>query len=48
VNSAVTGGGEYPNQDGFGWTNKVLVIYPHANDNVRGAAENQSSPAAVR
>jgi alpha,alpha-trehalase len=30
----VTGGGEYPNQDGFGWTNGVLrklfVIYPRA------------------
>jgi alpha,alpha-trehalase len=30
----VTGGGEYPNQDGFGWTNgvlrKLLVLYPEA------------------
>jgi len=29
-----TGGGEYPNQDGFGWTNgvlrKLLVVYPNA------------------
>lgn len=30
----VTGGGEYPTQDGFGWTNgvlrKLLVLYPEA------------------
>ncbi len=30
----VTGGGEYPTQDGFGWTNgvlrKLLVLYPNA------------------
>jgi alpha,alpha-trehalase len=30
----VTGGGEYPSQDGFGWTNgvlrKLLVLYPNA------------------
>ena len=25
VNSSATGGGEYPTQDGFGWTNGVLM-----------------------
>ena len=32
--SLVAGGGEYPNQDGFGWTNgvlrKLLAVYPPA------------------
>jgi alpha,alpha-trehalase len=32
--SLVTGGGEYPTQDGFGWTNgvlrKLLAVYPRA------------------
>ncbi len=32
--SLVTGGGEYPTQDGFGWTNgvlrKLLALYPNA------------------
>ena len=40
-------GGEYPVQDGFGWTNAVLVkllaMYPRAGD-----ASDTNSPARVR
>src|SRR5206468_7409353 len=39
--SVVTGGGEYPTQDGFGWTNgvlrKMLVLYRGAVVGVRCA-----------
>lgn len=52
----VTGGGEYPTQDGFGWTNgvlrKILVLYPDAvkeRDAVAGCASraaNDNRPPA--
>jgi alpha,alpha-trehalase len=52
----VTGGGEYPTQDGFGWTNgvlrKLLVLYPNAVAPRSGAgwcaraAANDNVPAA--
>ena len=44
------GGGEYPLQDGFGWTNGVLrallVLYPHAADVEHAIAEPQGSKSA--
>jgi alpha,alpha-trehalase len=47
--SLVTGGGEYPTQDGFGWTNgvlrKLLVLYPSAVAPRTGASWCVSSPA---
>jgi alpha,alpha-trehalase len=47
--SLVTGGGEYPTQDGFGWTNgvlrKLLVLYPNAVTPRPGASWCVSSPA---
>jgi alpha,alpha-trehalase len=47
--SLVTGGGEYPTQDGFGWTNgvlrKLLVLYPSAVAPRPGASWCASSPA---
>jgi alpha,alpha-trehalase len=49
--SVVTGGGEYPTQDGFGWTNgvlrRMLVLYPGAVTGVRcpSAAANDNLPA---
>jgi alpha,alpha-trehalase len=47
--SLVTGGGEYPTQDGFGWTNgvlrKLLVLYPGAVAPLPGASWCVSSPA---
>jgi alpha,alpha-trehalase len=47
--SLVTGGGEYPTQDGFGWTNgvlrKLLVLYPSAVAPRPGASWCVSSPA---
>ena len=45
------GGGEYPTQDGFGWTNgvlrKLLVLYPGAVTGVRcpTAAANDNLPS---
>jgi len=50
--SVVTGGGEYPTQDGFGWTNgvlrKMLVLYPGAVTDVRcpRAAANDNLPSS--
>jgi alpha,alpha-trehalase len=45
----VTGGGEYPNQDGFGWTNgvlrKLLVLYPEAVAPPAGTSWCAASPA---
>jgi alpha,alpha-trehalase len=45
----VTGGGEYPTQDGFGWTNgvlrKLLALYPDAIAPRPGASWCESSPA---
>ncbi len=45
----VTGGGEYPTQDGFGWTNgvlrKLLALYPRAVAPLPGASWCGSSPA---
>ena len=45
----VTGGGEYPTQDGFGWTNgvlrKLLVLYPDAVVRPSGASWCAASPA---
>jgi alpha,alpha-trehalase len=49
--SVVTGGGEYPTQDGFGWTNgvlrKLLALYPGAVTGVRcpSAAANDNLPS---
>ena len=47
--SLVTGGGEYPTQDGFGWTNgalrKLLVLYPNAVAPRLGESWCVSSPA---
>jgi alpha,alpha-trehalase len=47
--SLVTGGGEYPTQDGFGWTNgvlrKLLVLYPKAVAPHPGASWCVSRPA---
>jgi alpha,alpha-trehalase len=47
--SLVTGGGEYPTQDGFGWTNgvlrKLLPLYPDAVAPRPGASWCESSPA---
>jgi alpha,alpha-trehalase len=49
--SVVTGGGEYPTQDGFGWTNgvlrKMLVLYPGAVTGVAcpSAAANDNLPS---
>ena len=47
--SLVTGGGEYPTQDGFGWTNgvlrKLLALYPNAVAPRPGASWCESSPA---
>jgi alpha,alpha-trehalase len=47
--SLVTGGGEYPMQDGFGWTNgvlrKLLVLYPNAVAPRSGASSCESAPA---
>jgi alpha,alpha-trehalase len=47
--SLVTGGGEYPTQDGFGWTNgvlrKLLVLYPNAVAPRPGASWCANSPA---
>jgi alpha,alpha-trehalase len=47
--SLVTGGGEYPTQDGFGWTNgvlrKLLILYPSAVASRPGASWCVSSPA---
>jgi alpha,alpha-trehalase len=47
--SLVTGGGEYPTQDGFGWTNgvlrKLLVLYPSAVAPRTGASWCATSPA---
>jgi alpha,alpha-trehalase len=47
--SLVTGGGEYPTQDGFGWTNgvlrKLLVLYPHAVAPRPGTSWCVGSPA---
>jgi alpha,alpha-trehalase len=47
--SLVTGGGEYPMQDGFGWTNgvlrKLLVLYPNAVAPRPGASWCATSPA---
>jgi alpha,alpha-trehalase len=47
--SLVTGGGEYPTQDGFGWTNgvlrKLLALYPNAVAPQPGASWCKSSPA---
>jgi alpha,alpha-trehalase len=55
---SVTGGGEYPNQDGFGWTNgvlrKLLVIYPNAVTPPEGsiwcryASANDNDPGRTR
>ena len=52
----VAGGGEYPTQDGFGWTNGVLrrliVLYPDAVAPPPGsrwcATANDNQPAAER
>jgi alpha,alpha-trehalase len=45
----VTGGGEYPTQDGFGWTNgvlrKLLALYPSAVAPRPGTSWCASSPA---
>ena len=45
----VTGGGEYPTQDGFGWTNgvlrKLLVLYPTAVAPHPGTSWCATSPA---
>jgi alpha,alpha-trehalase len=45
----VTGGGEYPTQDGFGWTNgvlrKLLVLYPIAVAPPAGTSWCAASPA---
>jgi alpha,alpha-trehalase len=42
------GGGEYPNQDGFGWTNgvmrKLMALYPA--DAAYTAADQCPAPAA--
>jgi alpha,alpha-trehalase len=42
------GGGEYPNQDGFGWTNgvmrKFMVLYP--SDAAYTAPDQCQAPAA--
>ena len=47
--SLVTGGGEYPMQDGFGWTNgvlrKLLALYPNAVAPGAGASWCATSPA---
>jgi alpha,alpha-trehalase len=47
--AVTTGGGEYPNQDGFGWTNgvlrKLLVTYPHAVAPPRGTTWCSDTPA---
>jgi alpha,alpha-trehalase len=47
--SLVTGGGEYPTQDGFGWTNgvlrKLLGLYPNAVAPRPGASWCANSPA---
>ncbi len=47
--SLVTGGGEYPMQDGFGWTNgvlrKLLALYPNAVAPRPGASWCATSPA---
>ena len=47
--SLVTGGGEYPTQDGFGWTNgtlrKLLVLYANAVAPRLGESWCVSSPA---
>jgi alpha,alpha-trehalase len=47
--SLVAGGGEYPTQDGFGWTNgvlrKLLVLYPSAVAPRPGTSWCVSSPA---
>jgi alpha,alpha-trehalase len=47
--SLVTGGGEYPTQDGFGWTNgvlrKLLMVYPSAVAPHPGTSWCVSSPA---
>ena len=48
---ARAGGGEYPLQDGFGWTNGVLrqllLLYPHAVDVDRAVPAASSSPVAA-
>jgi alpha,alpha-trehalase len=31
----IAGGGEYPNQDGFGWTNGVALAFIHDSKIVR-------------
>jgi alpha,alpha-trehalase len=45
----VTGGGEYPTQDGFGWTNgvlrKLLALYPTAVAPPAGTSWCAASPA---
>jgi alpha,alpha-trehalase len=45
----VTGGGEHPTQDGFGWTNgvlrKLLVLYPTAVAPHPGTSWCANSPA---
>jgi alpha,alpha-trehalase len=45
----VTGGGEYPTQDGFGWTNgvlrKLLELYPNAVAPPAGTSWCAASPA---
>jgi alpha,alpha-trehalase len=50
--SVVTGGGEYPTQDGFGWTNgvlrKMLVLYPGAVTGVEcPSAANDNLPSVT-
>jgi alpha,alpha-trehalase len=55
--AVATGGGEYPTQDGFGWTNgvlrKLLALYPRAVEPRAGevwcreAAANDNVPAGV-
>jgi alpha,alpha-trehalase len=49
ASSLVAGGGEYPTQDGFGWTNgvlrKLLLLYPSAVASRPGASWCVSSPA---
>ena len=34
--SLQSGGGEYPNQDGFGWTNGVYLIFHQMFKNKQG------------
>ncbi|MGN6232676.1 MAG: alpha,alpha-trehalase TreA [Trinickia sp.] len=48
---AAAGGGEYPLQDGFGWTNGVLrqllLLYPHAAEADRAVPAASSPQAAI-